>query len=138
MGLNTPPLKESQDKKYDKKQTSAVAKAREQVKDKVHKTLSKWLFIKSLHEDSRIHVGFFYPKGIIMKITITLIFTAFLTTSLFSDVVKKDSEKTKEELIAEFLKLDKESKELEELEKVVDKLHNTVNNLGKTLKIEKE
>lgn len=43
MGINTPKSKETQDKKYDKKQSSAVDKAKENVKEKVHKTLSKQL-----------------------------------------------------------------------------------------------
>lgn len=41
MSINTPKSKETQDKKYDSKQQSAVDKARENVKNKVHKTLSK-------------------------------------------------------------------------------------------------
>ena len=41
MGLNSKNTKEKRDEQHDKKKTSSVDKAKEAVKEKVHKTLKK-------------------------------------------------------------------------------------------------
>ncbi len=41
MGINSKNTKEKRDQQYDKKKDSSIKKAKEAVKEKVHKTLKK-------------------------------------------------------------------------------------------------
>lgn len=61
---------------------------------------------------------------------------AFTLTACFSnaDETKKLSD---EELVAKFMKLDKEVKEVEAKSKALDKLEKTVDELNKTLQVDK-
>lgn len=70
-------------------------------------------------------------KKILFSILIALSLTACFSNA---DETKKLSD---EELIAKFIKLDKEVKEVEVKTKALDKLEKTVDELAKTLQVDK-
>jgi|GEM_PF-4174623 len=82
-----------------------------------------------------------------MKITISIIFITLFSINLISDEIKKTDEKlikkqeqktmTDDEFLKKFMKLDKEVEDAKAKTKALEKLEKTVDEVAKTLGVDK-